>query len=297
MNLAPRPTRASTLVAIVTFSALAALTACRAAPSGASPAAASTTTAQRTTPATVAAGPTDADAQAFLAATFGHAASLHAAWTGAQHETQRVCADARIEDATGPQRLLAVCTALPTQDVETTGRIDLFALGLQNGKRSVVAASRGLKHGFRGDPGQVRVVRIGRSRYAFELAYATFDEEGTLQQRAWYLARDGRFELALTMPARYTSDGRAWCRYAETTTCEGQATDLTYELRVDERTADADAYPVTVTVQGTRCDRAVAPATQTLAFDPHMSTYAVPPAARKPATDCRSISTSSSAQD
>ena len=247
------------------------------------------------------AGPTapgidDAQALSLLRARLGTAARLQGAWTGpAPGASTSVCADDSIGTADQALRMLAVCTTLRVDDVTAGGQIDLFAFGLRDGRPVVVAESRGLRHGTKGDPGQVKRVRIGRARYAFDVSHARFDDEGELRQRTWYILDGDRFLATMTVPAHYASDGRAWCRYAETTTCEGANTDLAYDLRIDAR--DADAYPVTVTVRGTRCDRAVAETTHALAFDPATSTHVVPQALRMPAGDCRSDAPSSSEQD
>lgn len=231
----------------------------------------------------------DAQALALLAARLGPAVRLQGAWAGsAPGASASVCADDSIGTADQPLRMLAVCTTLRVDDVTAGGQVDLFAFGLRDGRPVVVAESRGLRHGIKGDPGQVKLVRIGRVRYAFDVLHARFDDEGELQPRTWYVLHGDRFVATMTVPAHYASDGRAWCRYAETTTCEGASTDLAYDLRVDARDADADAYPVTVTVRGMRCDQTIAETTHALAFDPATSTHVVPQALRIPAGDCRS---------
>lgn len=231
----------------------------------------------------------DAQALALLAARLGPAARLQGAWAGATPgASASVCADDSIDMADQALRMLAVCTTLRVDDVTAGGQIDLFAFGLRDGRPVVVAESRGLRHGIKGDPGHVKLVRIGRARHAFDVSHARFDDEGEVQQRTWYTLHGDRFNATMTVPVRYASDGRAWCRYAETTTCEGATTELAYDLLIDARDADADAYPVTITVRGTRCDQTIAETTHALAFDPATSTHVVPQALRIPAGDCRS---------
>lgn len=240
----------------------------------------------------------DLQAQALLTRILGPTARLRGAWAGPDPGASvAVCADDTIRVADHTLRLLALCTTLRVDDIAAGGRVDLFAFGLQDGKPAVIAESRALRHGVQGNPGQVRIVHIGHERYAFDISYASFDDEGELQQRTWYIAREGRFDAAMTVPVRYVSDGRAWCRYAETTTCEGAATDLAYDLHIDARAIDADTYPVTIAMRGTRCDRAIAVPPHALAFDAGTSTYAVPQALGIPASDCHGGQTPSSEQN
>ena len=229
--------------------------------------------------------PDDAQAQAFLASAYGASASLHGEWRHAQI-TLRVCADGTARIGGIAQRLLAVCMTAKRSISGDDGRVDLYALAAKDGKLATVAESRGQTFWFNGAPPQVKIVRIGRDRYAFDILARVLDEYGTVQQRTWYAAQGAAFAKVLSLPAHYAADGTAWCRYAETTTCNGSATDIAYDLRIDDHDAGADAYPLRVDLHGIRCDRPIAASTTSLAFDAAARAYRVPASLHVPTTDC-----------
>ena len=230
--------------------------------------------------------PDDAQAQAFLASAYGASASLRGEWNDAHGDALRVCTNSDITVDGTAQRLLAVCTTLKNADFDKNGRVDLYALAAKDGKLVTAAELRGLTFWFNGAPPQVKIVRIGRDRYAFDILARVLDEYGTVQQRTWYAAHGAAFAKVLSLPAHYAADGTAWCRYAETTTCNGSATDIAYDLRIDDHDAGADAYPLRVDLHGIRCDRPITASTTSLAFDAAARAYRVPASLHVPTTDC-----------
>lgn len=248
-------------------------------PTVASPAVAPVTTALR--------APSDADIQSFITATYGSSASRQGNWTNAHHDTLRVCADGDVMQDGMAQRFIAVCTTLKTPESSRDGRIDLFALASKGTGVAPAAEARALAFRFNNGPAQVKIVRSGQARHVFEIQSQVLDEYGTALQRTWYVARDGVFAEAMTLPAQYTADGTAWCRYADTTTCEGSTTELAYDVHVDMRDPQRDVYPLTVLTHGIRCDAPIATTSTPITFGAATRTYRVPTTLRFPTTDCR----------
>ena len=228
----------------------------------------------------------DAATQQFLVDVYGPSASLQRTWVDDRGGAARICADAHAVVDGRALRLLAVCTTAKRSISGDDSRVDMYMLAAKDGKLATVAESRGQTFWFNGAPPQVKTVRIGRDRYAFEILARVLDDYGTVQQRTWYAAHGAAFAKVLSLPAHYAADGTAWCRYAETTTCNGSATDIAYDLCIDDHDAGADAYPLRVDLHGIRCDRPIAASTTSLAFDAAASAYRVPTSLHVPTTDC-----------
>lgn len=235
----------------------------------------------------------DAAVSAFLASTYGPAASLSGEWNNVPTDAsfsvedesdgqvaRSVCEREKATVSGQPAVLLAVCGTVRDAGHPTAGTNDFFLLQPRDGALAPTASAHIDEFGSRGEPGDVDGERFGADLYGFVVESGFYNMGQGVQTAHLLLPKDGGFVDAGWF--REALDNGDWMKGClERGQCSAdEAYDIDFELEIDDSDPGAAAYPLRITESGTACGKP-ADATHDLALDTATMTYAVPAALQR----------------
>ena len=196
------------------------------------------------------------------------------------------CGSLRVATADGPRTLLAMCgeteaavqNGMPGMDSDaTTGTIDLYVLKpAADGKTlEPVMKKTEIASGGRGEPGTVRIERLGPHLFGFVIGESDRRQGYSQRFRAIWLPVGN----ALVLAAARIDEALDNAESTECANARARCEERRFEIAPDT-TGAGDVYPLTVTETGTRGDRAIR-ARHTVKFDAARGRYVVPKALRE----------------
>lgn len=236
----------------------------------------------------------DAAVSAFLASTYGPAATPSGEWNTAP-------ADARFRSADGerdgqvartvceresvtlsgqPALLLAVCGTVQGAGHPAAGVNDFFLLQPGTNALAATAGTHMTEFGSSGNPGDVDAERFGADLYGFVIESGFYNMGQSVETRHVVLPKDGAFvEAGWFRGGLGNEDWMKGCR--ERGDCVPQdAYDIDFDLDIDDSDPATAAYPLLVTESGTACGKP-ADARYRLVLDQASMTYDVPAALQR----------------
>lgn len=228
----------------------------------------------------------------FLVTQYGELAQLSGDWPGTpvaedlgtDAASREVCAREAMGTPDMPAELVAVCGVPDDAGHATTARIDLFLL--QADGDTVTAAARAHMDGFgsTGDVAGVDVRRFGPRLYGFVVEDGYTAQGITIGNTSLVLPEGDGFKVAASLRSSLDNLG-AMAGCAERDDCAPDtAYDLTFDLAIDDRNADAVAWPLRVREAGEACGRRVE-RTHMVPFDAARATWTVPDALQRDGCD------------
>lgn len=196
------------------------------------------------------------------------------------------CGSLRVATADGPRYLLAMCgetdaavqNGMPGMDSDgTAGTIDLYVLKpAPDGKTlEPVVKKTDIASGKRGEPGTVRIERLGPHLFGFVIGDGITLQGYTQASRSIWLPYGNTIvEAAPRIDEARDNSGSLDCGSAKSH-CESR----TFTI-VPDTTGTGDVYPLTVTETGTRGDKDIR-ARYTVKFDAARGRYVVPKVLRE----------------
>ncbi|VXA92238.1 conserved exported hypothetical protein [Luteimonas sp. 9C] len=232
--------------------------------------------------------------RAFLVRQYGDLAQLSGDWPGAPlvewlgHETalREVCAREAVGTPDAPAELLAVCGVPDDAGHATTARLDFFRLQADAGADVVNATARAHMEGFgsTGDIADLDVRRLGPRLYGFVVEDGFTAQGITITNTSLVLPDGDGFKVAGSLRSSLDNLG-AMAGCAERDDCaQDAAYDLTFDLALDARDADAVAWPLRVRERGDACGRRVE-RTHLVPFDVARHAWTVPEALQRDGCD------------
>ncbi|OED16727.1 topoisomerase IV [Burkholderia sp. A2] len=195
------------------------------------------------------------------------------------------CGMLRVATADGPRTLLAMCgeteaavqNGMPGMDSDVTpGAVDLYVLRPSSDGTTLepVAKTTEIASGQRGEPGTVRIERLGPRLFGFVIGESDTRQGYTRRFRSiWLPYGDALLHAAARIDEALDNAESTECAHARAR-CEERR----FEIAPDT-TGTGDVYPLTVTETGTRGDKAIH-ARYTVKFDAARGRYVVPKALR-----------------
>ncbi|RQT21212.1 topoisomerase IV [Burkholderia contaminans] len=196
------------------------------------------------------------------------------------------CGSLRVATADGPRTLLAICgetaaavqNGMPGMDSDaTTGTIDLYVLKpAADGKTlEPVMKKTEIASGGRGEPGTVRIERLGPHLFGFVIAESDTRQGYSQSFRAIWLPVGN----ALVLAAARIDEALDNAESTECANARARCEERRFEIAPDT-TGAGDVYPLMVTETGTRGDKTIR-ARHTVKFDAARGRYVVPKALRE----------------
>ncbi|MGR3909964.1 topoisomerase IV [Burkholderia sp. SR8] len=196
------------------------------------------------------------------------------------------CGGLRVATPDGPRTLLAMCgetedavqNGMPGMDADaTTGTIDLYVLkpSADGSGLEPVLKKTGIASGTRGEPGTVRIQRLGPHLFGFVIGEADSRQGYTQRLRSIWLPHGD----ALVLAAPRLNEALDNAASNDCANTPARCEDRRFEIAPD--TADTGiVYPLIVTETGTRGDHAIQ-MRYTVKFDPARGRYIVPKSLRE----------------
>ncbi|WP_104012282.1 topoisomerase IV [Burkholderia anthinoferrum] len=195
------------------------------------------------------------------------------------------CGVLRVATADGPRTLLAMCgeteaavqNGMPAMDSDATpGAIDLYVLKPSPDGRTLepVAKKTEIASGGRGEPGTVRIERLGPHLFGFVIGESDTRQGYTQRFRSIWLPVGN----ALVHAAARIDEALDNAESTECANARARCEERRFEIAPDTA-GTGDVYPLTVTETGTRGDKAIH-ARYTVKFDAARGRYVVPKALR-----------------
>lgn len=196
------------------------------------------------------------------------------------------CGALRVATADGPRTLFAMCgeteaavqNGMPGMDSDgAPGTIDLYVLkpSQDGGTLEPVVKKTDIASGKRGEPGTVRIERLGPHLFGFVIGDGVTLQGYTQASRSiWLPLGNAIVEAAPRINETMDNGGSLDCDHAKSH-CERR----TFAI-VPDTTGAGDVYPLTVTETGERGGRDVH-ARYTVRFDAARGRYVVPKALRE----------------
>lgn len=195
------------------------------------------------------------------------------------------CGVLRVATADGPRTLLAMCgeteaavqNGMPGMDSDATpGAIDLYVLKPTPDGRTLepVAKRTEVASGQRGEPGTVRIERLGPNLFGFVIGESDVRQGYTQRFRSIWLP----YGNALVHAAARIDEALDNAESTECAHARARCEERRFEIAPDT-TGTGDVYPLTVTETGTRGDKAIH-VRYTVKFDAARGRYVVPKALR-----------------
>lgn len=219
---------------------------------------------------------------AFIRDTYGAWRADRTGWQPAAGDSiYSACATLRVATADGPRMLLAMCgetdaavaNGMPGMDSDgTPGTIDLYVLrpSADGNTLEPVLKRTDIASGQRGEPGTVRIERLGPHLFGFVIGDGTTLQGYTQTSRSiWLPYRNALVEAAPRIDEALDNGGSLDCANAKSH-CERR----TFAIAPDT-TATDDVYPLTVIETGRRGGREIH-ARYTVKFDAARGRYVVP---------------------
>ncbi|AKM40007.1 hypothetical protein [Burkholderia contaminans] len=196
------------------------------------------------------------------------------------------CGSLRVATADGPRTLLAICgetaaavqNGMPGMDSDaTTGTIDLYVLKpAADGKMlEPVMKKTEIASGGRGEPGTVRIERLGPHLFGFVIGESDTRQGYSQSFRAIWLPVGN----ALVLAAARIDEALDNAESTECANARARCEERRFEIAPDT-TGAGDVYPLMVTETGTRGDKTIR-ARHTVKFDAARGRYVVPKALRE----------------
>jgi hypothetical protein len=196
------------------------------------------------------------------------------------------CGSLRVATADGPRMLLAMCgeteaavqNGMPGMDSDaSTGAIDLYVLKpTADGKTLEPIVKRTqIASGQRGEPGTVRIERLGPHLFGFVIGEGDMRQGYTQTFRSIWLP----YGNALVLAAARIDEALDNAESSECANARARCEERRFEIAPDLAGA-GDVYPLTVTETGTRGGKAIH-ARHTVKFDAARGRYVVPKALRE----------------
>ncbi|AOL03600.1 MULTISPECIES: topoisomerase IV [Burkholderia] len=196
------------------------------------------------------------------------------------------CGSLRVATADGPRTLLAMCgetaaavqNGMPGMDSDaTTGTIDLYVLKpAADGKMlEPVMKKTEIASGGRGEPGTVRIERLGPHLFGFVIGESDTRQGYSQSFRAIWLPVGN----ALVLAAARIDEALDNAESTECANARARCEERRFEIAPDT-TGAGDVYPLMVTETGTRGDKTIR-ARHTVKFDAARGRYVVPKALRE----------------
>ncbi|WP_176047072.1 topoisomerase IV [Burkholderia sp. BCC1644] len=196
------------------------------------------------------------------------------------------CGTLRVATADGPRTLLAMCgeteaavqNGMPGMDSDaSSGTIDLYVLKpAADGKTlEPIVKKTEIASGRRGEPGTVRIERLGPHLFGFVIGEGDMRQGYTQTFRSIWLP----YGNALVQAAARIDEALDNAESSECANARARCEDRRFEIAPD-LTGTGDVYPLTVTETGTRGDKAIH-ARHTVTFDAARGRYVVPKALRE----------------
>ncbi|WP_322025065.1 topoisomerase IV [Burkholderia sp. BCC1977] len=196
------------------------------------------------------------------------------------------CGALRVATPDGPRTLLAMCgetedavqNGMPGMDSDATpGTIDLYVLKPSadgNGLEPVLKKT-GIASGKRGEPGTVRIQRLGAHLFGFEIGEADARQGYAQSLRAIWLPHGDALVLAAARINEALDNAASTDCANAPARCEARRFEIAPDM-----TDTGTVYPLIVTETGTRGDHAIH-ARYTVKFDAARGRYIVPKALRE----------------
>lgn len=195
------------------------------------------------------------------------------------------CGSLRVATADGARTLLAVCgeteaavqNGTPGMDSDaSTGTIDLYVLKpTADGKAlEPVVKKTEIASGKRGEPGTVRIERLGPHVFGFVIGESDMRQGYTQSFRSIWLP----YGNALVLAAARIDEALDNAESTECANAHARCEERRFEI-VPDLAGTGDVYPLTVNETGTRGDKAIH-ARHTVKFDAARGRYVVPKALR-----------------
>ncbi|GAU02086.1 topoisomerase VI subunit A [Burkholderia stabilis] len=196
------------------------------------------------------------------------------------------CGSLRVATADGPRYLLAMCgeteaavqNGMPGMDADATpGTVDLYVLQPSPDGKTLesVLKKTDIASGKRGEPGTVRIERLGPHLFGFVIGDDDTRQGYTQRLRSIWLPHGD----ALVLAAARINEALDNAESTECANARARCEERRFEIAPD-MAGTGDVYPLIVTETGTRGDRAVR-ARYTVKFDAARGRYIVPKALRE----------------
>ncbi|VWL96638.1 topoisomerase IV [Burkholderia lata] len=196
------------------------------------------------------------------------------------------CGSLRVATADGPRTLLAMCgeteaavqNGMPGMDSDaTTGTIDLYVLkpAASGTTLEPIVKKTEIASGKRGEPGTVRIERLGPHLFGFVIGESDMRQGYTQSFRSIWLPVGN----ALVLAAARIDEALDNADSTECANARARCEERRFEIAPD-LSGTGDVYPLTVTETGTRGDKAIR-ARYTVKFDTARGRYVVPKALRE----------------
>ncbi|WP_446904594.1 topoisomerase IV [Burkholderia sp. YIM B11467] len=231
--------------------------------------------------------PADRPLQTFIHDSYGKWRADRKGWQADGDDViYSTCGSLRVTTADGPRYLLAMCgeteaavqNGMPGMDSDATaGTIDLYVLKPAPDGKSLepVVKKTDIASGKRGEPGTVRIERLGPHLFGFVIGDGITLQGYTQASRSiWLPLGNAIVEAAPRINETLDNSGSLDCGNAKSR-CESR----TFAI-VPDTTGTGDVYPLTVTETGTRGDKDLH-ARYTVKFDASRGRYIVPKALRE----------------
>ncbi|MCA7922663.1 topoisomerase IV [Burkholderia cenocepacia] len=230
--------------------------------------------------------PPERQLETFIHDTYGNWRADRKGWQAEEGDfIHSPCGVLRVATADGPRTLLAMCgeteaavqNGMPGMDSDATpGAIDLYVLKPSSDGRALepVAKRTEVASGQRGEPGTVRIERLGPHLFGFVIGESDMRQGYTQSFRSIWLP----YGNALVHAAARIDEALDNAESTECAHARARCEERRFEIAPDT-TGTGDVYPLTVTETGTRGDKAIH-ARYTVEFDAARGCYVVPKALR-----------------
>ncbi|WP_107314595.1 topoisomerase IV [Burkholderia metallica] len=230
--------------------------------------------------------PPDRQLRTFIEDTYGKWRADRKGWQADGDDVIHApCSSLRVATADGPRTLLAMCgeteaavqNGMPGMDSDATpGTIDLYVLKPTADGRTLepVLQKTEIASGTRGEPGTVRIERLGPHRFGFVIGESDMRQGYTQRFRAIWLP----YGNALVQAAARIDEALDNAESTECANAPARCEARRFEIAPDTTSA-GDLYPLMVTETGTRGDKPIH-ARYTVKFDAARGRYDVPKALR-----------------
>ncbi|MBN3831834.1 topoisomerase IV [Burkholderia sp. Ac-20344] len=229
----------------------------------------------------------DHQLQTFIHDTYGNWRADRKGWQAEGDDfVHSPCGLLRVATADGPRTLLAMCgeteaavqNGMPGMDADAnTGSIDLYVLKSSPDGKALepVMKKTEIVSGGRGEPGTVRIERLGPRLFGFVIGESDTRQGYTQRFRSiWLPVGNALVPAAARIDEALDNAESTECANARAR-CEARR----FEIAPDT-TGTGDVYPLTVTETGMRGDKAIH-ARYTVKFDAARGRYVVPKALRE----------------
>ncbi|VWD63635.1 topoisomerase VI subunit A [Burkholderia lata] len=197
------------------------------------------------------------------------------------------CGSLRVATADGPRMLLAMCgeteaalqNGMPGMDSDaTTGTLDLYVLKPAGNGTTLepIVKKTEIASGKRGEPGTVRIERLGPHLFGFVIGESDTRQGYTQSFRSIWLP----YGNALVLAAARIDEALDNAESTECANAQARCEERRFEIAPDLTGGTGDVYPLTVTETGTRGDKTIR-ARYTVKFDAALGRYVVPKAVRE----------------